>query len=194
VVSSNGTQAGTGIIWTVGRPVAGANDNAAVILYAFTATPSSGSLVTLFAGVAGFWPSLGANANIVPVVANGNVFVAAYQTLAIFGLRPASAAPNSLKVIPSIQTAELSEPRANQAPHEITGTLLEIKGSALSIKTRAGKIVMVDATGAAQAGRSAVLALGKAFSVQGTYDANGKLLATIIIRAKPSAGSWPQDR
>jgi outer membrane protein assembly factor BamB len=174
--------------------VAGANDNAAVILYAFTATPSSGSLVTLFAGVAGFWPSLGANANIVPVVANGNVFVAAYQTLAIFGLRPASAAPNSLKVIPSMQTAELSEPRANQAPHEITGTLLEIKGSALSIKTRAGKIVMVDATGAAQAGRSAVLALGKAFSVQGTYDANGKLLATIIIRAKPSAGSWPQDR
>jgi hypothetical protein len=38
------------------------------------------------------------------------------------------------------------------------------------------------------------LVIGKPFSVQGTYDANGKLLATIILRAKPSAGSWPPDR
>jgi hypothetical protein len=53
---------------------------------------------------------------------------------------------------------------------------------------------MIDATKAAQEQRSAVLAIGKAFSVQGTYDANGKLLATIILRAKPSAGAWPPDR
>jgi hypothetical protein len=53
---------------------------------------------------------------------------------------------------------------------------------------------MIDATKAAQAQQSAVLVIGKAFSVQGTYDANGKLLATTIIRAKPSAGSWPPDR
>jgi hypothetical protein len=53
---------------------------------------------------------------------------------------------------------------------------------------------MIDATGAAQAQRSAILIIGKAFSVQGTYDTNGKLLATIIMRAKPSAELWPQDR
>ena len=194
VVSSNGTQAWTGIIWTVGRPVASNNNNTAVNLYAFAATPINGVLVPLFYGLAGYWPYTSGNANVVPVVANGKVFVAAYGTLVIFGLRSGGTAPKLLKAIPSTQTAGLSEPPANEASHEITGTLLEIKGSALSIKTRAGNTVMIDATGAAQAGRSAVLGIGKAFSVQGTYDANGKLLATIIIRAKPSAGSWPRDR
>jgi hypothetical protein len=53
---------------------------------------------------------------------------------------------------------------------------------------------MIDATKAAQEQRSAIFVIGKAFSGQGTYDVNGKLLATIIIRAKPSAGSWPPDR
>jgi hypothetical protein len=144
--------------------------------------------------LAGYWPSTTGNANIVPVVANGKVFVAAYRTLATFGLHPVTAALNSLKVIPSTQAAGLSEPLANEAPHQITGTLFAIKGSALSIKTRAGKTVMIDATKAAQAKRSAVLVTGRAFSVQGTYDANGKLLATIINRAKPSAGLWPRDR
>jgi hypothetical protein len=33
----------------------------------------------------GTWPNLRGNANIVPMVANGNVFVASYQTLTIFG-------------------------------------------------------------------------------------------------------------
>ncbi len=192
-VSSNGTQAGTGIIWTVARPSPAVPD-AAVILYAFAATPNSGKLHSLFGGVAGVWPFTAGDANIVPVVANGKVFVAAYGTLAIFGLRSGGAASKPLKIIPSTLTAGLSAPGANEAPHEITGTLLEINGSALSIKTRAGNTVMVDATKAAQAQRSAVLVIGKAFSVQGTYDANGKLLATIIVRAKPSAGSWPRDR
>jgi hypothetical protein len=63
-----------------------------------------------------------------------------------------------------------------------------------SIKTRSGKTAMIDATKAAQEQRSAIFVIGKAFSGQGTYDVNGKLLATIIIRAKPSAGSWPPDR
>jgi hypothetical protein len=191
VVSSNGTQASTGIIWTVGHP-SPTVANTAVNLYAFAATPINGVLAPLFGGVAGYWPYTNANANIVPVVANGKVHVAAWRTLFIFGLRPVGAAP--LKAIPSMQTAGLSEPGPIEAPHEVTGTLLEINGSALSIKTRSGKTVMIDATKAAQAQQSAVLVIGKAFGVQGTYDANGKLLATTIIRAKPSAGSWPPDR
>src|SRR3984893_10492009 len=49
VVSSNGTQAGTGIIWTVAHPSPSvAND--AVSLYAFTATPNSGILYLFLAG------------------------------------------------------------------------------------------------------------------------------------------------
>jgi hypothetical protein len=149
------------------------------MLYAFTATANSGKFASLFGAVAGYWPYTGGNPNIVPVGANGKVLVAAWRTLYIFGLHPVAAAPHSLKVIPPTQTAELSEPR--EAPHEVTGTLLKINGSALSIETRSGKTVMIDATKAAQAQRSAVMVIGKAFSVQGTYDANGKLLATIVI-------------
>jgi len=38
----------------------------------------------------GTWPNLSGNANLVPVVANGQVFVASYKQLQIFGLLPAS--------------------------------------------------------------------------------------------------------
>jgi hypothetical protein len=40
----------------------------------------------LFQAPAGSWPNYGNNANLVPVVANGEVFVASYQQLQIFGL------------------------------------------------------------------------------------------------------------
>jgi hypothetical protein len=77
-VSSNGTQSGTAVIWAVSRPT---NTNpATILLYAFNA--ANGSL--LFSETAGTWPNPG-NANIVPVVANGQVFVASNQQLAIFG-------------------------------------------------------------------------------------------------------------
>jgi hypothetical protein len=40
----------------------------------------------LFKGTAGAWPNLGGDANLVPVVANGLVFVASNQQLQVFGL------------------------------------------------------------------------------------------------------------
>lgn len=43
----------------------------------------------LFKGTAGAWPNLNGNANLVPVVANGLVFVASNQQLQIFGLAKA---------------------------------------------------------------------------------------------------------
>jgi hypothetical protein len=57
------------------------------MLYAFNATPTGGLLPQLFAGVAGSWPNTGGNANIVPTVANGRVYVASNKELQIFGLR-----------------------------------------------------------------------------------------------------------
>ncbi|PZR84519.1 MAG: hypothetical protein DLM68_12640 [Hyphomicrobiales bacterium] len=66
-VSSNGTQAGTAIIWATGRPTD--SNPAAVNLYAFAETPSGGTLPLLFSSQAGSWPNTGGNANIVPLVA-----------------------------------------------------------------------------------------------------------------------------
>jgi hypothetical protein len=81
-VSSNGVVNGTAIIWAIGRPIGGN-----IHLYAFNALAQSGqsSLTTLFSAPAGTWPFASGNANIVPTVANGRVYVGAYKTLMIFG-------------------------------------------------------------------------------------------------------------
>ncbi|MGA2980326.1 MAG: hypothetical protein ABSD76_12110 [Terriglobales bacterium] len=73
------------IIWAVSRP---SNSSPADIsLFAFKAEPSSsGALDPLFQAPAGTWPNTGGNSNIVPVVANGKVYVASYKQLSIFGM------------------------------------------------------------------------------------------------------------
>ena len=78
-VSSNGQQ--HAVIWAVGRPTNASPAN--VILYAFDPTAMSSPLLSVTAGV---WPNSNANANIVPVVANGQVYVASYKNIDIFGL------------------------------------------------------------------------------------------------------------
>jgi hypothetical protein len=80
-ISSNGTS--NAVIWALARPL-GVSSNA-VRLYAFN--PDSGStLKPIYTSSAGTWPNLNGNANLVPVVANGEVFVASYKQLDIFGL------------------------------------------------------------------------------------------------------------
>ena len=85
-VSSNGTQANSQIIWAMGRP--NNTSPATVTLYAFdpSSVNGSGTMATLFTGAAGTWPYSGSDANLVPVVANGKVYVASYKQLTIFGL------------------------------------------------------------------------------------------------------------
>jgi hypothetical protein len=91
-ISSNGKGASSDpIIWAVSRPTsAGSTTSPAPIgLWAFKGQPAGTTLQQLFQGTAGGWftPWNNANANIVPVVANGEVFVASYKQLRIFGLK-----------------------------------------------------------------------------------------------------------
>jgi hypothetical protein len=80
-VSSNGNA--NPIIWAVSRPVSQQSNG--VALYAFN--PETGKNMTqLFRSAAGAWPNVNGNANLVPVVANGKVYVASYKELEIFGL------------------------------------------------------------------------------------------------------------
>ena len=82
-VSSNGTS--HPIIWALSRPES--SSSPAIFLYAFD--PDSGmQMKTLFSAKAGSWPNINGNANLVPVVANGRVFVASHDTLEVFGLEP----------------------------------------------------------------------------------------------------------
>jgi hypothetical protein len=83
-ISSNGTA--SPIIWALSRPEN--TTKAPLYLYAFN--PDGGkkqqTVKQLFKAKAGAWPNLGGNSNLVPVVANGQVFVTSNQQLQIFGL------------------------------------------------------------------------------------------------------------
>ena len=81
-ISSNGTT--NAVIWALSRPVS--NSQPAITLYAFNPDAGGSTMPVLFQAPAGSWPNYGNNANLVPVVANGEVFVASYQQLQIFGL------------------------------------------------------------------------------------------------------------
>jgi hypothetical protein len=82
-VSSNGT-AGP-IIWALSRPVSQQADNLG--LYAFNPESGGSTMALLYKNHAGTWPNLTGNSNLVPVVANGKVYVASYKQLQIFGLK-----------------------------------------------------------------------------------------------------------
>ncbi|MBV8374450.1 MAG: hypothetical protein JO302_02975 [Candidatus Eremiobacteraeota bacterium] len=183
-VSSNGSSPGA-IIWAVARPQTVPGN---VTLFAFASQPPSGSstLETLYQANAGSWESAGGNANLVPVVANGKVYVASYEQLNIFGILPSNPAKREAPLIEA-------PPATMGAPHEVTGTLVAINGAQLALRTRTGKLVRVDDSSAVRHERSAVLVVGKPFTAGGTYN-GGVFDATAIWRAKPSPETWPTDR
>ena len=81
-ISSNG--ASNAIIWALSRSSSSAGGN--IHLYAFN--PDSGStLNAILNESAGTWRYPTGNSNLVPIVASGQVFVASYRKLNIFGLR-----------------------------------------------------------------------------------------------------------
>lgn len=194
VVSSNGTQNGSAIIWAVGRPT---NLNPALVtLYAFNAIATNAHYTLLYSSPAGSWPTPGDNANIVPVVANGKVYVASYKALTIFGAGGASAAATAPKMA-SQAAAQPSPLVAPTSTHLVSGILTAIDRSTLTLQTRSGKSVKIDDAQAVQNQRvGAPLSAGIPLTVQGsTIEGNGALLAISIVRAKGTAGElWPPDR
>lgn len=149
-VSSNGTTAGSSIIWAVSRPVDASP--AQVLLYAFGTTPVSGKLPLLYSGVAGTWGNVSENSNIVPVVANGYVYVASNKQLAIFGLtQPLSANASATLYAAS----ERTEPQRRTARLDVrhtapraTASLLQLALNDSETTDWTAPIVTADASGA----------------------------------------------
>jgi outer membrane protein assembly factor BamB len=185
VVSSNHRKAGSAIIWAVARPTA----TTALTLYAFAAMPVNGTFTQLYSSPAGQWPNLGANANTVPVVANGKVYVGSYKALMIFG-------PNG-----SAATATASVPIADSNPlplgitRRVSGQLLSFSGTDLTLLTRLGSTVHVDDAVAAANWRISMLTVGHAYTVLGNSSPNSRVVqAAAVSRAKSSPATWPEDR
>jgi hypothetical protein len=183
-ISSNGATAGSHIIWAVTRPV---NSNPAdVALQAFD--PANGAY-SIYVATAGTWPFVGGNSNIVPVVANGYVFVATYANLSIFGLTGGSSgAPLSFHApVPPEPVLFV------QAPHVIYGIVKAMKGNTLTLQARGNREVTVDTGKARAASDYAASVLGEAAVVLGDYR-NGTLVARAVMHAKQDQGLWGRDR
>lgn len=190
VVSSNAGHLSSAIIWAVARPT----PTTPLMLYAFAAVPVSGTLNQLYSAPAGEWPNLGGNANIVPVVANGKVYVAAYKSLMIFGPN-ASPAASSTAVSVDLATAASSLPPG--ATQRVSGTLLAINGTTLTLSTRANQIVTADVSGAVANERVANLIVGQAYTALGAGPSRGStaiLQAVSVMRAKRNPAAWPRDQ
>jgi len=182
-VSSNGEVPGSAVIWAVSRPVS--KSNLALDLYAFDAAAGA----TLFTAPAGFWGGLGGNANVVPVVANGEVFVASDAQLAIFGLLPPAAARPHLRSVATSPVMALAAGR-----HEFFGTIVALHGETVSVRLRSGRFVTLDATAATRASRTTTLYLGEAVLVEARDAGRGSLVTESIQRAKDSPALWWADR
>jgi hypothetical protein len=190
-VSSKGTH--DAIIWAVARPVTN-NANHSVWLHAFNATPSGSTLQPLFSGaIAGSWPNLGGNANIVPVVANGKVYVASYMELDIFGihLRHGEKAVSRTMALARAEKLEYAKGREE---HQLSGTVRKVEGARFTLETREHKMVEVDASKARESLRYPVIAIGNGVMAAGSYNAKGALQAETVFRSKVAPAAWPSDR
>jgi len=185
-VSSNGMQDGTALIWAVSRPTDIATPGVSLLAF----DPRDGSQV--FSAPAGTWLSQG-NANIVPVVANGQVFVASSQQLAILGLGAAPPVAAGTQVAPAAAGTAMT-PVAGGPANRVSGTIVSVNGAALTVETREGRSVSIDAADAQQARQSVALFPGEAITASGAYDAQGTLRARSIVRAKPSRALWQPDQ
>jgi outer membrane protein assembly factor BamB len=175
-VSSDGRAAHTAIVWAVTRPQ---TDGGSVTLLAIN--PVNGS--TIFSSSFGSWPSANHNANLVPMVANGRVYVAVDTNLFAFGL-------GGGKV--EAATSPGAEPRV--ASNEVYGTVESVRGSRFEIQTRSGQKLAVDASDAMKQHLSARIVVGGALGIDGHYDNSHTLHAQVIFRAKASPALWHADK
>ena len=203
-VSCNGSGAfgnctNTPIIWAVSRPAS--STSTGVDLYAFSGLAENGSYPLLFGPTqVGSWPNVGGNANIVPTVSNGRVYVTSWRFLTISSLKEGAAA-----AVPLVQ-AEASAPQASASPEAaasvaaassevvapptntfaISGTLHGVNGSVLTLANRHGKDRLIDASEAITNGRiAAALTTGEAYTAVGSsLTSAGVLHADAIYRAK----------
>jgi hypothetical protein len=179
-VSSNGTQAGSAIVWAVERPRDSTTNYSAL----YAVDPETGTI--LFGPVdAGTWPNPDSNPNIVPVAADAKVFVASYKQLAIFGL----GATGKVQILSPSGFNQQANFRA------IYGTVVQATSTTLTLKLRSGSVVKVDIATAQFKKRTAQAARGQAVGVIGVADqTTGAIRATKTFKVGDSAASWPTDR
>jgi hypothetical protein len=180
-ISSNGTTKNTAIVWAVGRPLS--STDTLVLLQAFDGTASGGALKALWSANAGSWPNTAADADIVPTVANGMVYVASYKQLQIFGLIRPSRTPK--RMTPMAFEPAVAPPSFAPARGPLYwGTIRAVDGSHITLELRTGRTLTVDVSRIMPRATSDFGAIGRSLAVSGTIGADGTVTATDIWRVK----------
>ena len=206
VISSNGTTPGTAIVWFVQRPATSSNQNPGtpVTLMAYSATGRQ-QLVSFPAGT---WRhAVNSNANLVPTVANGKVYVASNSQLQIFGLltpqetariavAPQHRLPSAPDAIacPSNTTPLAAAGGVQAAEHEFHGTVCRASGGELRLALRNGRCITVDISHAFDRNRPILLTPGRPLVVRATIDGKGVAHAQQISPSHESSALTPADR
>lgn len=188
-LSSNGTTAGTAIIWAIGRPTA---NPGAMPLYAID--PTSGKII--YTATAGNWTSGNSNANIVPTVVNGHVYVATNQKLAIFGLgAPAKAALRYSLLTPMQMGASQNRHGfdLNTGEHAVWGIIQSVGPTEMVVARRNGLLVRVYLGTVRASGNLAEPVVGEATVAIGR-EVDGVMLAANVMHAKKSSTLWAADQ
>ena len=183
-ISSNGTAANSAIIWALPHP----NDSDPLHTITLTAFNPAKQSQQVFSAAAGTWPRGNANANLVPVIANGHVIVASYKQLAIFGLAAPAAHVAFVPVAPPAALAYAG------TTHDLYGTVVSVSHDALRLRTRAGLLVDVDVSAARRTSDVAELTPGHAALIRGDYTAAGIFDARFVMHAKDAPQLWGPDR
>ncbi len=206
VISSNGTTAGTGIVWFVQKP-ATSSDNEPGTPVTLMAYSASDLTQQLFSAQAGTWRhAQNSNANLLPTVANGRVYVASNEQLQIFGLLskkagakavlPAALKPSQPSVIecpPAVSPSSVvaSTPDSN---HDFTGTVCRATGSELQLALRTNRSITLNIEQAFAHHRVVLLTPGRTIKVHAVMNEKGEARAERISPSHMISSSTPPDR
>jgi hypothetical protein len=182
VISSNGTVAGSAIVWFVQRPATSSDQDPGtpITLHAVAASDLSQQLVSIQAGT---WThAVNSNANLVPTVANGKVYVASNKQLQIFGLFPTASRVSAVAKPPVPSEPAVVTCPAEVAPialgggtgvHQFHGTVCEVTGNRLRVALPGKRSISVDIAEASAHQRMPLLTPGRPIKVRATIDEKG---------------------
>ena len=206
VVSSNGTTPGSAVVWFVQKPATSSDQDPGtpVTLWAYAASNLTQPLVQISAGT---WThAVNSNANLIPTVANGKVYVASNKQLRIFGLSslgssahratvPKTLTPSAPAVIACApQMADLNALGGVPATvHEFYGTICQVNAAELHLSLRGNRSVVVDTSQGFASKRRILLTPGRAVHVSATIDAHGLAHAQQISPSHTLSSSTPLD-
>jgi len=202
VVSSNGTTAGTAIAWFIQKPQSSSDSDPGtpITLKAFDA---SNLTKQLFSAQAGTWThAVNSNANVVPTVANGKVYVASNRQLQIFGLTTQAAAARVARtaLAPSQADSVTCAPAESAASavrnsragtHQFYGRVCRASDSEMQLSLRSGFSLVIDIR---DARRWLALTPGRTIHVEAVLDRNGAAHAIRISPAHTLSALTPADR